>query len=57
MEEDAGKNVHGVAGDSLVDLNRAGVPLIEIVGSPTCARARRPRPTCARCASYSCSSA
>jgi aspartyl-tRNA(Asn)/glutamyl-tRNA(Gln) amidotransferase subunit B len=34
MEEDAGKNVHGVAGDSLVDLNRAGVPLIEIVGEP-----------------------
>jgi aspartyl-tRNA(Asn)/glutamyl-tRNA(Gln) amidotransferase subunit B len=34
MEEDAGKNVHGVAGDSLVDLNRAGVPLIEIVGDP-----------------------
>jgi aspartyl-tRNA(Asn)/glutamyl-tRNA(Gln) amidotransferase subunit B len=34
MEEDAGKNVHGVGGDSLVDLNRAGVPLIEIVGDP-----------------------
>jgi aspartyl-tRNA(Asn)/glutamyl-tRNA(Gln) amidotransferase subunit B len=34
MEEDAGKNVHGVAGDSLVDLNRAGVPLVEIVGDP-----------------------
>jgi aspartyl-tRNA(Asn)/glutamyl-tRNA(Gln) amidotransferase subunit B len=34
MEEDAGKNVHGVAGSSLVDLNRAGVPLIEIVGDP-----------------------
>jgi aspartyl-tRNA(Asn)/glutamyl-tRNA(Gln) amidotransferase subunit B len=34
MEEDAGKNVHGVGGDSLVDLNRAGVPLIEIVGEP-----------------------
>jgi aspartyl-tRNA(Asn)/glutamyl-tRNA(Gln) amidotransferase subunit B len=34
MEEDAGKNVHGVGGDSLVDLNRAGVPLIEIVGAP-----------------------
>lgn len=34
LEEDAGKNVHGVAGSSLVDLNRAGVPLIEIVGEP-----------------------
>ncbi len=34
MEEDAGKNVHGVAGDSAVDLNRAGTPLIEIVGEP-----------------------
>ncbi len=34
MEEDAGKNVHGVGGDSLVDLNRTGVPLIEIVSAP-----------------------
>jgi aspartyl-tRNA(Asn)/glutamyl-tRNA(Gln) amidotransferase subunit B len=34
MEEDAGKNVHGVSGDSAVDLNRAGTPLIEIVGEP-----------------------
>jgi len=34
MEEDAGKNLHGVAGDSIVDLNRAGTPLIEIVGEP-----------------------
>lgn len=34
MEEDAGKNVHGVGGDSAVDLNRAGTPLIEIVGEP-----------------------
>ncbi len=35
MEEDAGKNVH-VSGTklSLVDLNRAGVPLIEIVSEP-----------------------
>jgi aspartyl-tRNA(Asn)/glutamyl-tRNA(Gln) amidotransferase subunit B len=33
MEEDAGKNVHDGAW-SLVDLNRAGVPLIEIVGEP-----------------------
>jgi aspartyl-tRNA(Asn)/glutamyl-tRNA(Gln) amidotransferase subunit B len=34
MEEDAGKNVHGVGGDSVVDLNRAGVPLVEIVTEP-----------------------
>ncbi|HEX9297646.1 MAG TPA: Asp-tRNA(Asn)/Glu-tRNA(Gln) amidotransferase subunit GatB [Polyangiaceae bacterium] len=34
MEEDAGKNVHGMAGDSIVDLNRAGTPLVEIVGAP-----------------------
>jgi aspartyl-tRNA(Asn)/glutamyl-tRNA(Gln) amidotransferase subunit B len=33
MEEDAGKNTHGPAG-SLVDLNRAGVPLVEIVSEP-----------------------
>jgi aspartyl-tRNA(Asn)/glutamyl-tRNA(Gln) amidotransferase subunit B len=34
MEEDAGKNVHGLGGDSAVDLNRAGTPLVEIVGAP-----------------------
>ena len=35
MEEDAGKSVHGVGGDSLVDLNRAGVALaVEIVSEP-----------------------
>jgi aspartyl-tRNA(Asn)/glutamyl-tRNA(Gln) amidotransferase subunit B len=37
MEEDAGKNIHeasGSAGQSLVDLNRAGVPLMEIVSEP-----------------------
>ncbi len=35
MEEDAGKNIHDVAGDySLVDLNRTGVPLLEIVSEP-----------------------
>lgn len=34
MEEDAGKNLHGFSGHSVVDLNRAGTPLIEIVGAP-----------------------
>ncbi len=38
MEEDAGKLLHGdsmiTKEGSLVDLNRAGVPLIEIVGEP-----------------------
>ncbi len=33
MEEDAGKNVH-LQGFSLVNLNRAGVPLIEVVSEP-----------------------
>jgi aspartyl-tRNA(Asn)/glutamyl-tRNA(Gln) amidotransferase subunit B len=33
MEEDAGKNLHG-AHVSIVDLNRSGVPLVEIVGEP-----------------------
>jgi aspartyl-tRNA(Asn)/glutamyl-tRNA(Gln) amidotransferase subunit B len=33
MEEDAGKNVHH-AQVSVVDLNRSGVPLVEIVGEP-----------------------
>ena len=35
MEEDAGKSLHlAGAADSLIDLNRAGVPLIEIVSEP-----------------------
>jgi aspartyl-tRNA(Asn)/glutamyl-tRNA(Gln) amidotransferase subunit B len=35
MEEDAGKNLHeGLATWSHVDLNRAGVPLLEIVSEP-----------------------
>jgi aspartyl-tRNA(Asn)/glutamyl-tRNA(Gln) amidotransferase subunit B len=33
MEEDAGKNIHG-GEDSIVDLNRSGTPLVEIVGEP-----------------------
>ena len=35
LEEDAGKNIHeGSANTSFVDLNRAGVPLMEIVTEP-----------------------
>ena len=34
MEEDAGKNLHDTGGGSVVDLNRAGTPLVEIVGEP-----------------------
>jgi aspartyl-tRNA(Asn)/glutamyl-tRNA(Gln) amidotransferase subunit B len=36
MEEDAAKNIHGAgaSSDTLVDFNRAGVALIEIVGAP-----------------------
>ena len=35
LEEDAGKNIHEGAGNySLVDLNRAGTPLMEIVTEP-----------------------
>lgn len=36
LEEDAGKSIHGlVAGQTLLDFNRAGVALIEIVTQPT----------------------
>lgn len=34
LEEDAGKSMHLDSNDTLVDLNRAGVPLIEIVTEP-----------------------
>lgn len=35
MEEDAGKNIHDSrTSSSLIDLNRAGVPLLEIVSEP-----------------------
>jgi aspartyl-tRNA(Asn)/glutamyl-tRNA(Gln) amidotransferase subunit B len=34
FEEDAGKNIHTETGGSIVDLNRAGTPLIEVVGAP-----------------------
>lgn len=34
LEEDTGKLIHGTAGLSEVDLNRAGIPLLEIVTEP-----------------------
>ena len=35
MEEDAGKSIHDIAPDaSFIDLNRAGVPLLEVVTEP-----------------------
>lgn len=42
MEEDAGKSVHGVfPGQSGIDLNRAGTPLLEIVTEPDFRSARQ----------------
>jgi len=43
MEEDAGKTLHGQGGSSLVDLNRAGTPLLEIVSCPDIADAHEAR--------------
>jgi aspartyl-tRNA(Asn)/glutamyl-tRNA(Gln) amidotransferase subunit B len=34
MEEEAGKSIHDMDADTLVDVNRCGVPLIEIVSEP-----------------------
>ncbi len=34
LEEDAGKLIHSGAGESLVDYNRTGTPLLEIVSQP-----------------------
>ena len=46
LEEDAGKNLHDETGrgaDSLVDLNRTGTPLVEIVTEPDLRSAREAR--------------
>jgi aspartyl-tRNA(Asn)/glutamyl-tRNA(Gln) amidotransferase subunit B len=40
MEEDAGKSIHDQGADTLVDVNRCGVPLIEIVTEPDLSSAR-----------------
>ena len=40
MEEDAGKSIHGIGPDTLVDFNRCGVPLLEIVSEPDLRSAR-----------------
>lgn len=34
MEEDAGKSIHDLSAATLVDVNRCGVPLLEIVSEP-----------------------
>lgn len=40
MEEDAGKLLYGAAGETLIDYNRCGVPLLEIVTEPQLHSAR-----------------
>jgi aspartyl-tRNA(Asn)/glutamyl-tRNA(Gln) amidotransferase subunit B len=37
LEEDAGKSIHNERGDTLLDMNRCGVPLLEIVSMPAIA--------------------
>ena len=49
MEEDAGKSVHDrFPARSAIDLNRAGVPLVEIVSEPDLRSAAEAREYCAR---------
>ncbi len=43
IEEDAGKNTHGANGESYVDLNRTGTPLLEIVSHPDLTTAQETR--------------
>jgi aspartyl-tRNA(Asn)/glutamyl-tRNA(Gln) amidotransferase subunit B len=46
LEQDAGKLLHDQHSTmSLVDLNRSGVALMEIVSKPDLRRPRRPRPS------------
>ena len=40
MEEDAGKSIHDMGNETLVDVNRCGTPLIEIVSEPDIRSAR-----------------
>jgi aspartyl-tRNA(Asn)/glutamyl-tRNA(Gln) amidotransferase subunit B len=35
LEEDAGKSIHSSEGQTLLDMNRSGLPLLEIVSEPT----------------------
>jgi len=43
LEEDAGRLIHSDAGHSLVDFNRAGVPLMELVTEPAIKSAKEAR--------------
>ncbi|MFA6542345.1 MAG: Asp-tRNA(Asn)/Glu-tRNA(Gln) amidotransferase subunit GatB [Bacteroidota bacterium] len=40
MEEDAGKSIHDAGSETLVDVNRCGTPLLEIVSEPDMRSAR-----------------
>lgn len=40
IEEDAGKSIHDIGDDTYIDLNRSGVPLLEIVSYPDLRSAR-----------------
>lgn len=46
LEEDTAKLNHGTAGDTLVDFNRAGVPLVEIVSEPDVENATEAKAYC-----------